>query len=246
MIQDRTRDKDSPTRQKGRHQWIIALLLTFLFCLSGINAVAATQDPDPLRWHKEIKRFSWQDAKNSYPEQAILFVGSSSIYSWKTAQAFPRLPIINRGLSGSHISDMIYYFQPLVRQYNPAKIICYCGENDVAAGKNATQVLSNFKVFSSRIKKELPETTLLFLAIKPNPLRWSMWGQMAKTNRAIRNYCNSSGLCLFLDTATPLLNADRQRPDKKLFAEDGLHLNLAGYAVWNRILSPYLTMDSKE
>ncbi len=69
---------------------------------------------------------------------------------------------------------------------------------------------------------------------------------MAKTNRAIRNYCNSSGLCLFLDTATPLLNADRQRPDEKLFAEDGLHLNLAGYAIWNRILSPYLTMDSKE
>ena len=141
---------------------------------------------------------------------------------------------------------MIYYFQPLVRQYNPAKIICYCGENDIAAGKNVAQVLTDFKLFSSRIKKQLPETVLLFLAIKPNPLRWSMWGEMAKTNRAIRSYCNSSGLCFFLDTATPLLNADRQRPDEKLFAEDGLHLNLAGYAIWNRILSPYLTMDSKE
>ena len=90
MIQDRTRDKDTPTRQQGRHQWTIALLLTLLFCLSGINAVAATQGSDPLRWHKEIKRFAWQDAKNSYPEQAILFIGSSSIYSWKTAQAFPQ------------------------------------------------------------------------------------------------------------------------------------------------------------
>ena len=244
MIQDRPRVKDTLTRQRGRYLWTIVLLL-LLSCLSGINAVAATQDPDPLRWHKEIKRFAWQDAKNSYPEQAILFIGSSSIYSWKTAQAFPQIPVINRGLRGSHISDLIYYFQPLVGQYNPAKIICYCGENDVADGKNSTQVLTDFEVFSARIKEDLPEATLLFLAIKPNPLRWKMWGRMAATNRAIKNYCRSSGLCIFLDTATPLLNA-KGAPDKNLFAVDGLHLNPAGYAAWNHILAPHLTIDSKQ
>lgn len=68
---------------------------------------------------------------------------------------------------------------------------------------------------------------------------------MAETNRVIKNYCQNSGLCIFLDTATPLLDT-KGRPDKKLFAEDGLHLNPVGYALWNRILTPYLTMDSKE
>jgi len=221
---------------------LLLLLLPSLYCS---NAVAETQDPDPLRWHKEIKRFSWQDAKNSYPEQAILFVGSSSIYGWKTAQAFPRLPIINRGLRGSHLSDIDYYFETLVKQYHPSKIVCYCGENDVADGKTVAQVLATFKAFSGRIKKQLPETLLLFLAIKPNPLRWKMWGEMAETNRAIKNYCQSSGLCIFLDTATPLLNA-MGVPDKNLFAGDGLHLNPAGYAVWNHILAPHLTIDSKQ
>ncbi len=244
MIQDRSRDENALPRQQRLYLWSITLLL-FLSCLNGINAVAATQDPDPLRWHKEIKKFAWQDAKNSYPEKAILFVGSSSIYRWKTAQAFPRLPVINRGLNGSQISDLNYYFQPLIRQYNPAKIICYCGENDVAAGKSAIQVLTDFKRFSSQVKTELPEATLLFLAIKPNPLRWDMWEKMAETNRAIRNYCNSSGLCIFLDTATPLLTVRRQ-PERKLFAEDGLHLNSSGYTFWKQILTPYLTMDSKE
>ena len=244
MIRDRCRDKNSLPRQRSRYLWSIALLLLLSF-LSGLNAVAATQDPDPLRWHKEIKKFAWQDAKNSYPEKAILFVGSSSIYRWKTAQAFPRLPVINRGLNGSQISDLNYYFQPLIRQYNPAKIICYCGENDVAAGKSAMQIATDFKLFSSLVKTELPETTLLFLAIKPNPLRWDMWEKMAETNREIKSYCDSSGLCIFLDTATPLLTV-RGQPDKKLFAADGLHLKPAGYTVWKQILTPYLTMDSKE
>ncbi len=245
MIQGRSRFKNTLARKPFIFLQAIVLLLLLLPSLYGSNAVAATQDPDPLRWHKEIKRFSWQDAKNSYPEQAILFVGSSSIYRWKTARAFPRLPVINRGLRGSHISDMDYYFDILVKQYNPSKIICYCGENDLADKKTVAQVLAAFETFSARIKKELPETTLLFLAIKPNPLRWKIWEKMAETNRAIKNYCQSSGLCIFLDTTTPLFNV-KGVPDKNLFAGDGLHLNPAGYAIWNQILAPHLTIDSKQ
>ncbi len=235
------------TRIRGklfRYLYATVLLLLLISSLSCPNATAGIADPDPLRFQKEIKRFTWQDAKNSYPEQAILFVGSSSIYHWKTAQAFPSLPVINRGFGGSHISDLNYYFDVVVKRYNPAKIICYCGENDVAGKKDKIQILTDFRNFSSHIKKALPEATLLFLAIKPNPLRWKMWERMTATNRVIKNYCESSGFCIFIDTATPLLNA-RGRPDKNLFAEDGLHLNSAGYAVWNRILTPYLIMDSK-
>ena len=246
MRQHQPRFKKVPV-QNNHFQFFYVIVLLFLFLspLHCLNAAAATADPDPLRFQKEIKRFYWQDAKNSYPQQAVLFVGSSSIYAWKTAQAFPTLPVINRGFGGSQLSDLNYYFDVIVKQYGPAKIICYCGENDVAEKKMPAQILVDFKIFSSRIKRELPRTVLLFLAIKPNPLRWKMWNRMAETNRVIKNYCQNSGLCIFLDTATPLLDT-KGRPDKKLFAEDGLHLNPVGYALWNRILTPYLTMDSKE
>jgi lysophospholipase L1-like esterase len=221
------------------------LLLLLMASISAPNAIAVTADPDPLRFQKEIRRFSWQDAKNSYPEQAILFIGSSSVYAWKTAQAFPRLPVINRGFGGSQISDLNYYFEVVVSRYHPAKIVCYCGENDIAENKEKGQILTDFKDFSSRIRKVLPETELIFLAIKPNPLRWNMWQKMAEMNRVIKDYCEGSDLCIFLDTATPLLNTGGQ-PDKRLFAGDGLHLNEAGYAIWNQILTPYLAIDSKE
>jgi lysophospholipase L1-like esterase len=245
MMQYGGRSKNTSTKNKWFQCLYVVVLLLFLLPLYCPNVVADTTDPDPLRFTKEIKRFVWQDAKNSYPEHALLFVGSSSIYRWKTAQAFPSLPVINRGFGGSHISDLNYYFDAVIKQYNPTKVICYCGENDVAEKKNTAQILADFRAFSSRVKRELPNTTLLFLAIKPNPLRWKMWAKMAETNRVIKDYCANSGLCLFLDTATPLLNA-RGEPDKSLFAEDGLHLNLAGYVLWKRILTPYLAMDSKQ
>ena len=97
----------------------------------------------------------------------------------------------------------------------------------------------------SRLKKDLPHTTLLFLAIKPSPLRWQLWDKMSQTNRAIKDYCKDSGLCTFLDTATPLLNS-RGLPDEDLFVEDGLHLNSAGYSVWNNLLAPCLMKDNSQ
>lgn len=222
------------------------LLFLFIFpSLCCLSIAADIEDPNPLRFEKEIKRFIWQDAKNSYPEKAVLFLGSSSIYTWKTARDFPTLPVINRGFGGSQISDLNYYYDVVVKKYIPARIIFYCGDNDVAAGKDTVQILTDFKIFTSRLKKDLPHTTLLFLAIKPSPLRWSLWSDMSQTNRAIEDYCKDSGLCVFLDAATPLLNA-KGLPDKDLFLKDGLHLNSAGYNIWNKLLRPCLVKTGNQ
>jgi len=236
-------DSKSNNRFKFLHAMLLSLLLfPFLFSLS---TAAEIEDLNPLRFQKEINRFIWQDAKNTFPDQAILFVGSSSIYSWKTAQAFPTLPVINRGLGGSHISDLNYYYDVVIKKYKPARIIFYCGDNDVAAGKSTLQILIDFRTFTSHLKKDLPHTTLLFLAIKPSPLRWQLWEDMSKTNGAIKEYCETTGLCVFLDTATPLFNS-KGLPDKDFFTEDGLHLSSNGYAIWNHILVPSLTGSNSQ
>ena len=235
----KSKPKKADINNRFRFLYLLLLLLFLFSTFCCLSTAAEIEDPNPLRLQKEIKRFSWQDAKNSYPAQAVLFVGSSSIYTWKTAQDFPTLPVINRGFGGSQISDLNYYYDVVVKKYKPARIIFYCGDNDVAAGKDTTQILADFRTFTSRLKKDLPHTSLLFLAIKPSPLRWQLWDKMSQTNRAITDYCKGSGLCTFLDTATPLLNS-RGLPDQGLFVEDELHLNADGYTIWNDLLTPYL------
>jgi len=240
----RHRPKPETPRINNRFRFLcIFLLFLFVFpSLCCLSAAAEIEDPNPLRFQKEIKRFAWQDAKNSYPTESVLFVGSSSIYGWKTARNFPTLPVINRGIANAQISDLNYYYDVIVRRYKPARIVFYCGDNDVAANKDMAQILADFRTFISRLEKDLPHTTLLFLAIKPSPLRWQFWDKMSQTNRAIKDYCKNSGLCTFLDTATPLLNS-KGLPDEDLFVEDGLHLNSAGYSIWNNLLIPCLMED---
>ena len=44
---------------------------------------------DPERYRKDIDAFKEFDSKNAPPQKAALFVGSSTIMKWKTADAFP-------------------------------------------------------------------------------------------------------------------------------------------------------------
>jgi len=232
-------------KSKYRHRYfvIITLIISLFTPLVSMSFADIIMDPDPLRFQKDIKNFNWQDAKNSFPQHGQLFIGSSSIYKWKTARDFPDLPIINRGLAGAQISDINFYFDQIVARYKPAQVIFYCGDNDVADNKSTSQILAEFSTFSRQLKQILPTTKILFLAIKPSPARWHIWSKMVLANIAIADYCQSNDLCTYIDTATPLLNHNGL-PDKSLFKADGLHLSKTGYTIWRDILSEIINQPT--
>ena len=59
------------------------------------------------------------------------------------------------------------------------------------------------------------------------------------TNQLIAADCKTDPRCQFVDVDTPMLDAQGQyRPE--LFRDDQLHLNSAGYAIWTKVLAPYL------
>ena len=214
----------------------LVLVLGWLVC--GSLAVAEAPDPNPGRWAKAIEAFAAQDRKNSFPDDAILFVGSSSIMFWPTAAAFPGRPVINRGFGGSHLSDVNHFFDQIVAPYDPATIVLYEGDNDIAQGKSAEQVFEDFKEFAARVRQESDATRILFISIKPSVARWELWPVMSEANALIRSYIEEQRGMTYVDLASPLLN-DAGEP-KEVFIADGLHLNAYGYALWTEALAPYL------
>jgi len=129
------------------------LLFTILFAQLFVSPLAAQTDPDPHRFDEAIETFRRWDAKNAIPDHPILFVGSSSIRMWKTAESFTDLPVVNRGFGGAHISDMLFFKQDILLKYKkPACIVMYCGGNDVAGGKSAERVVRDFKTWWAAVK----------------------------------------------------------------------------------------------
>lgn len=216
-----------------------------LLLLSILSVFAVTQtdvpatDPDPNRFARDIDAFEQWDSKNAFPDEPVLFVGSSSIRMWRTREGFPNLPVINRGFGGSHISDVLYFFDRLVLPYRPKVIVFYAGDNDVAGGKPAERVLEDYRKFVNRVASELPQTRVIFVTIKPSGQRWALWPEMHKANDLVRDLCSKNDRLFFADLGMPLLDSEG-KPDDRFFLGDRLHLNAQGYAVWNKALAPIL------
>ena len=208
--------------------------------LAGLLAAAPAARATPGYWRAEIDRLTAADATHPPPAGAVLFVGSSSIKFWTSlATDFPGVTTINRGFGGSELADSVYYADRIVLPYRPRLIVLYAGDNDLWAGKSPETVLADFRAFRAKVHAALPQTRILFLAIKECPARVRVRDAVRRANRLIAADCAAGPGCEFLDVATPLLAPDGGfRPE--LYRADGLHLSAAGYAVWTRVLAPHL------
>lgn len=193
----------------------------------------------PTRWKETIEKFKDQDRKSPPPKNAVLFVGSSSIVGWDTQKWFPDIENINRGFGGSHINDSWYYADSIIIPYKPKTIVFYAGDNDAADGKTPEMIFVNFKVFAIKIRKALPKTKLVYIAIKPSIDRWSIWPQMRKANELISSYCEKQNNMYFVDVSKVMLDSSG-KPIKEIFSPDGLHMNEKGYERWTWLVRPFI------
>jgi lysophospholipase L1-like esterase len=222
-------------------------LILFVFCCAfwwlTNSALLSKEAPGPTRFEKEIAAFEKSDAKKAPPKDCILFVGSSSIRLWQTAEAFPNLPVINRGFGGSTIPDVNYFADRIVFKYKPKTIIFYAGDNDIAGGHSPDEVFADYETFAKSVHERLPNTQLIYLTIKPSPSRWKMWSKSQTVNARVRDLTKKNDHDLYVDVATPILGPDGE-PCKELFRDDKLHMNPKGYEIWNKILAPILAKSS--
>ena len=217
----------------------ISLALALLVNCTTLGADKVS-DPDPGRFAKAIAKFQTEDASIKAVDSLTLFTGSSSIRMWKSmADDFPGHKTLNRGFGGSHLSDVLHYFDLLVTPHKPKAIVLYCRENDLWSGKPPQQVLADFKTFANRVHEKFPKTRIYYIACKPSPKRWEKWDVYEKCNRMIANQCDKDKRLTFVDVSKVMLGADG-KPLPDIWLKDKLHLNEKGYNRWTNFLRPIL------
>lgn len=218
---------------------LLSIALTLFLASTIFAAESDRKYPDFSRWNDTMRNFEQLDAKNTFAENAVLFVGSSSIVGWKTAEAFPDLPVINRGFGGSWMAESLHFVDLLVIKHRPAVVVIYAGDNDIAGGLGADAVHKDFVALAQAIHAALPSTQIICVPIKPSQSRWNVWPRMQEANRLNSEYAGTVDYVTFVDLASILLGEDGT-PDASLYKNDKLHLNDKGYEKWNRVLAPVL------
>lgn len=210
-----------------------ALLAATLLPVFGLAA--------PERWTNEIAALTAHDTATSPAPGGVVFVGSSSIRLWKTlAEDFPGIPTINRGFGGSELADSVFYLDRIVLPYQPRLVVLFAGTNDLWAGKSPEAVAASFTAFRTQLHAALPETRLIYIAITLAPSRARIHDQMREANRLIAGEIAHDPRCTFVDINPHMLGSGDLTPPPRLFVEDQLHLNRDGYAIWAKVLAPYL------
>ena len=196
--------------------------------------------PDPLRFKSEIELLTDKEQIARIGPGGIMFLGSSSIRMWESLEKdFKDYPVYNLGFGGSHTSDVIYYFQDLVIPFLPSLILFYEGDNDLASGKSPARVFRDFKIFHELVGRELPDTHLGFIAVKPSPSRWHLRKKYEKYNEKINSYSRNEENITFIDIYSPMIGKNG-RPDPSLFLKDSLHMTPKGYDIWEDQVRPFI------
>ena len=219
--------------------WIFNLRigLSIIFVLSGCSMLPmGGPQVDPLRFQELINEYRMADNLEMPVKDAVLFVGSSSIQGWKSlADDFPEIDVINRGMGGSHMSDLIYYLDDVVFPYAPNAIVVYEGDNDIASGKTPKTVYRDFTKFMKKIRGTWSNIPVFFISIKPSLARVNVLENMAEANALIKAYIDTQDNLYYVDVFNPMMGSDGQ-PREDIFGHDGLHMNPAGYALWTEVL----------
>lgn len=212
------------------------LKLLLAICMLVFPALAGAQNSNQP-FANEIAAFTRHDSLHPPQQGGVVFVGSSSIRLWARLEAdFPASRVLNRGFGGATIPDVARYADVTILRYQPAQIVFYCGENDLADSDTiqAQTVAHRFMVLFATIRKALPKASFVFISIKPSPSRAHLQTKVVQTNALIRNFLATQKATRYVDVYTPMLAGGRPRAE--LFRADSLHMSEKGYAIWQQKL----------
>ena len=193
------------------------------------------------KWENDIKKLEILDQKENYSDQAILFIGSSSIRKWDSIKEDlnPYKPI-KRGYGGAHYYDLIHFTKRLVSPHK-VKAIAIFVANDITGGKEGIndlspkEVLNLAKFVVKQIRKTHKKTPIFFIETTPTSSRWKVWNKISKANGLIKDFTSKNKNMFYIDTRTFYIKSNGM-PNDEFFIADKLHLNNKGYKLWGKII----------
>ena len=213
---------------------LLVLLIAFLISCSPLNKYK-----DSVKgWEADIRKFEQLDSIQKYPDDAVLFMGSSSIRLWNTLQDDMKpYSVIQRGFGGSRISDVAWYTPRIVYPHKCKAIVIFVANDIIGSDqdKSPEEVAELFRNIVKTIRKKLPETPVFYIEVTPTESRWKVWPKIQEGNMLVKQQCEKFQNVYFIETASFFLN-NEGKPKTNLFIKDNLHLNPEGYKTWTSII----------
>jgi hypothetical protein len=126
--------------------------------------------PEVKAWESDIEKFEQLDVTKSYPSDAILFAGSSSIRLWSTiGKDMMPYNVIQRGYGGAKLSDFAVYADRIIYPHPCKAIVIFIG-NDISGNENDKSPLEVSQLFRKTlyiIRRKFTDTPVFWISVTP-------------------------------------------------------------------------------
>ena len=190
------------------------------------------------RWGQDIETLEQRDVVQRDPEEAILFIGSSSIRRWDTIEIdMAPYQVVQRGYGGAKYSDLAVFAKRLIHPHEYNALVVFVA-NDVQGKSDdhsPQQVEECARYIVEVSRKHQPQAPVFFIEITPTRKRFSAWPLIRKANARLQQLALSIPDVYFIATADHFLDPSGN-PRDELFVDDQLHLNSNGYKKWSTLI----------
>ena len=205
-------------------------------------ATPSSEGPPPTKWDDEIAAYEKLDHESPVDPGGIVLLGSSNIRMWNTlADDFPGMNVVNRGVGGCRLVELVEFAPRLVAAAKPRVIVVGAGTNDVNAGTSTTDIRTAFEQLVDTLRRDHPDATIAFLAISPTVKRWEQLDRQVEANAAIKSFIDTRGesKLVYLDANAAFLGPEGT-PAPECFLDDMQHPSTIGNARRAELMRPML------
>ena len=205
--------------------------------------------PDLRRSEKTILEYEAQPIEKGM----ILFYGSSGFTRWKPKYNHRPLEedirmkdgspaAVNHGFGGSTIEEGLYYYDRMVKPWEPRAIILRFFPNDFGFGYTPAEIVYLLAQFCNRARADFPGVKLYLCDAMPHKryMNNHIWKAYAKQyNALLKDYCDANEDCTYVGQSTwpgfyndPADAGDYSKIRTDIWVEDEVHFTQEGYDIY--------------
>lgn len=195
----------------------------------------------------DTKAKNYEEKDVEFLDHRIMLAGSSSMENWKnSSEDLKPMITYNHGIGGTTVGEWKNaYNARLVYPYSPKIVVYYVGVNDLKDSGDGDVTGASLQAMFDDVHAHLPNTQIYYVLINKLPGFLNRQAEFEKCNNKALEYAESHSYVTCINAGKDLVKENGD-PNQAFFLMDGIHMSLAGYAIWGQVIKSTLIADFKK
>jgi hypothetical protein len=202
-------------------------------------------NPAPTVWESEVSNIELRSNLDPAEGPPLVIIGGRQAKLWRGLEdTFFPMAVLNNGIGSANIDDVLYYFDRLVKPYQPQAVLMVPGPSDfiMRDDKSPDDYMLMLKGLSNHVTGLDGKPHFYVVTLNKWPRFPAYWGTVDTVNHLLETWADQQARVTLID-ARRLFEQRGGLPVRAMFRADGINLNDWGYMQMSLLLRQQIDSD---